>query len=223
VTPNADADNFTLGAAAGAIPDEQDVAATVPVGTLAISTPYNGGSAAALAAGSLGTLNVNLLLNGPGTELAGTAPFGNTTGSNADPLADTIKVIDTRTGGANWVASALASNLTDGANTINSENVGLVGLTPDFLAGNHLQAGNVETDSNPAAGETGSPDALPVSATGDGNNYGLGGSVAHAIANSNDAVLGGTGTVGFTGTLQITAPTSTSGGTYTGTVTFTVV
>jgi hypothetical protein len=36
-------------------------------------------------------------------------------------------------------------------------------------------------------------------------------------------VLGGTGTVGFTGTLQISAPTSTAGGTYTGTVTFTVV
>ncbi|WP_338185726.1 Ig-like domain repeat protein [Jatrophihabitans sp.] len=223
VTDPADADNFTLGAAAGAVPDEQDISGSVPVGTLAISTPYNGSSSAALAAGSLGTLNVNLLLNAPGTELSGTAAFGNTTGVAGDPLADTIKVIDTRTGGANWVASAAASDLTNGTHTISAENVGLVGLTPDFLSGNHLQAGNVATDSNPAAGLAGSPAQLPVEPAGDGHSYGLGGGVAHAIANSNDPVDGGSGTVGFTGTLQITAPTSTAGGTYIGTVTFTVV
>jgi hypothetical protein len=218
-TPAGSADNFTLGAAAGATPDVQPISADIPAGTLAISTPYaqNPGT------GQLGPLNVTLALNAAGTALTGTAPFGDTTGTTADPLAHTIKIVDTRTGGLNWTASALASALSKGvpASNINAQNVGLVGLVADPIAGNHLTAANTTVVSNPAAGSAGSPDATPVT-TIDSGTTGLGGPTAHAIAASNDSVLGGTGTIGFTGTLQINAPTSTPAGHYTGTITFTV-
>ncbi len=219
-TAPANAANFTLGAAAGAVPDVQNISGVVPAGTLAISTPYNG-----TATGSLGTLNVTLALNAFGTALTGTAPFGNATGTSTDPLADTIKIVDSRTGGQNWTASALATPLTSGANKINAGNVGLVDLTAVVLPGNHLTAANTQVKNNPAAGFAGSSAVLP-DAPGDTDGNGLDGgasATAHVVANSNDSVLGGTGTIGFTGTLEISAPTSTAPGTYTGTITFTVV
>ena len=206
-TPTGSADNFTMGAAAGAAPAVGNTSADIPAGTLAISTPYTTAGTA---------LNVVLSLNSAGTALTGTAPFGSTTGTTGDPLANTIKIVDTRTGNLNWTVSALASALSKGvpASNINAQNVGLVGLLADPIAGNHLTAANTQVDANPAAN-------LPVITSNTGS-LGLGGTTAHAIANSNDATLGGTGTIGFTGTLQINAPTSTPAGHYTGTITFTV-
>lgn len=197
------ADTFTLGAAAGAAPDAQPITVDVPAGSLSITTPYT----------TANPLNVgNLALNAAGTELTGTASFGNTADIN-----NTIKVVDTRTGGNNWTVSALSSALDAGtaSGDISAENVGLTGVTAVPVAGNHLTAANVTTHDNAAAD--------PAVAIGDTGSLGLGGTTAHQVAASNDAVNGGTGTIGFVGTLTVTAPTSIKPGHYTGTITFTVV
>ncbi|MDP9116171.1 MAG: Ig-like domain-containing protein, partial [Actinomycetota bacterium] len=206
------ADTFTLGAAAGPpppAPDKQYITVDVPNGALMIMTPYSSLSTA---------LNVgNLVLNAAGTALVGSAPFGSTTGNGTDPLANTIKIVDTRTGGLNWQASALSTQLTQGTNTaggISAENVGLTNLVADPITGNHLTAANTATFANPAAD--------PAVALSDTGVQGLGGPTAHKIATSTDPVNGGTGTIGFTGTLTVTAPTSIAPGHYVGTITFTV-
>jgi hypothetical protein len=200
------ADAFALGAAAGAAPDVQNITADIAAGALAITSPYTATS----------PLNVgNLTLNAAGTQLSGTANFGSATGTAGDPLANTIKIVDTRSGGQNWTASALATSLNSGANGISAEDVGLTGVTAVPLAGNHLTAVNTVTHDNAAAN--------PAVALSDAGSQGLGGTTPHAVANSNDPVNGGTGTIGYIGTLTVNAPTSTPPGHYTGTITFTVV
>lgn len=202
------ADAFALGAPAGAAPDQQNISVDVPNGSLAITSPYTASNPLDLGP---------LALNAAGTELSGTADFGSATGTSADPLANTIKVVDTRTGGQNWAVSALSTALDAGvpAGDISAENVGLTNLVAVPLAGNHLSAANTATHDNAAAD--------PAVALSDPGTLGLGGTTPHAIANSTDPVNGGTGTIGFVGKLTVTAPTSTQPGHYTGTVTFTVV
>lgn len=174
--------------------DQQNIKASVPVGTLIITTPYVD-LAHAL---DLGPLTLDI----PGGKYSGTGTFQN------------IVVTDTRAGNLPYSVTALSSDLTDGAHnagsTIDSQNVGLTGLTP---AGSGGFSSPVHTSDNPAA----VPPALPGAVAGPVGQQGLG-LTPHTIV----SVDHGLGTLTLNGTLTITAPTSTEPGTFTGTVTFTV-
>lgn len=187
--------DFNASAPTGPAPDEQTIDADVAPGSLSITTPYDPSN----------PLHVGTLaLNGTGTELSGTATFGDPSSQDGS-----IKVVDTRAGDANWTASAASSDLTDGhGNSINQQNVGLTDLHGIYTPNNAIQS--LSFTDNPAA--------EPAAAPGDSGTAGLGGG-AHAFAAT---TTGGDGTVGIYGTLTINAPTSTQAGHYTGTVTFTV-
>ncbi len=175
-----------------------NIEATVPVGTLVLSTPYTATS----------PLNLgNLTLNSGLTEYTGTAPF------------DGITIVDTRAGDLPWTLTALASNLTDGGtnpgSTICAQNVGLTGVTSTPGSG---FAGTVtatdEPAASPAVAPSGTPAACPTSA---GGLVGTGGTAVTVAAAS-----AGLGTDVLNGTLTLDAPTSTEPGLFTGTITFTV-
>jgi len=170
-----------------------NIEATVPVGTLVLSTPYTTGNALNLG---------NLTLNAGLTEYSATAPF------------DGITIVDTRAGDLPWTLSALASNLSDGGtnpgSTICSQNVGLTGIQSTPGTG---FAGTVTPTDNTAA----TPPVAPAGGVCTGTQ-GLGGATAHTVA----AASAGLGTDVLNGTLTLTAPTSTEPGLFTGTITFTV-
>jgi hypothetical protein len=178
--------------------DTQTITGTVPVGTLSVSTPYT-----ATQPFNVGTL----ALDGTGTILTAHAVFG---GAGLDPTnanADII-VTDTRAGDLNWTLQAIAANLTDAtSDVINGQNVGLTGLGSHPAPGFNT-AGLVGFD-NPAANGV---------APADPGHLGLGG-IKHDVAQATHGI----GTVGIYGTLTLNAPTSTPAGTYTGTLTFTIV
>jgi hypothetical protein len=190
--------DFVATPATGPAPDPQSIQTTVQPGSLAITTPYTAANPLVLP---------NMTLNADGTQLTTSAQFG-------DKSTDgSIKVVDTNPG-SSWTASALSSNLSDGAtptdHEINGQNTGLTGLTGVYTAGNALQAGSVVLTDVPAS--------TTVVAANDPGSNGLGGTTAHAFATANPGV----GTVGIYGTLTVNAPSSTVPGTYTGTITFTV-
>jgi hypothetical protein len=144
-------------------------------------------------------LNLGVLtLNPAATQFSATATFQN------------IAISDTRSGSQPITAKAQSSNMTSGANIINSQNLGLTNLVPTFTPGNGIQAGQVITFNNPAAN--------PAVAPGASGSLGLGGPTAHTIA----TVSSGPGSFSMNGTLTLNAPSSTPAGTYTGTITFTV-
>jgi hypothetical protein len=197
VTFTATAPACPNGEAATLCTDPQTVTATVAAGTITITTPYT--AAAPL---NLGTL----VLNSAGTLLSASAPFG-TAGS---PSTE-IFVTDTRAGDPNWTASVQSGNFTSpGSPTtpIDGQNAGLTGLTVQPVSGNALTAANVTVTNNP-------PGVAPIVV---GGTQGIGGA-KHTFAQT---TAGGDGSIGFTGTFTLNAPTSTGAGTYTGTVTFTV-
>jgi hypothetical protein len=134
--------------------DTQNIQATIPVGTLKISTPYTAANPL-----DLGTLALN----------AGLTEFS----SNPTAFSNII-VVDNRSGDLPWTITALASNLTDGGanpgSTICGQNVGLTGLVSTPGAG---FAGTVTTTANPVP-------AAPVAPPCTGNS-GLGGT-AHTVA-----------------------------------------
>ena len=107
--------------------DTQNIQATIPVGTLKISTPYTAANPL-----DLGTLQLNSGL----TEFTSTATAFNN-----------IIVVDNRSGDLPWTITALASNLSDGGanpgSTICGQNVGLTGLVSTPSGG---FAGTVTTD-----------------------------------------------------------------------------
>lgn len=181
--------------------DPQTVEATVAAGTITITTPYSPANPL-----NLGTLQ----LNSSGTLLSVSAPFGNTSNT-----ASEIFVTDTRAGDPNWTATVDAGAFTSGSNSIDGQYAGLTGVTPQPVSGNALTAANVTVTQN-LAGSTG------IVA---GGHQGIGGSVSgtpgsgHVFANT---TAGGDGSIGFTGTFTLNAPTSTAAGLYVGTVTFTV-
>jgi Bacterial Ig-like domain (group 3) len=175
--------------------DTQNIEATVPVGTLVLTTPYTVANPL-----NLGTMALNSGL----TEYSATAPFQN------------ITVVDTRSGDLPWTLTALASNLTDGGSnagsTICAQNVGLTAITSTAGTG---FAGTVTPTSNAAVltAPTG-PGACPTTA---GGLVGSGGTPV-TVATTN----AGLGTVTLNGTLTLLAPTSTEPNLFTGTITFTV-
>ena len=142
-------------------------------------------------------LNVGTMgLTTNATMLTANAPFNN------------IIVTDGRSGDLPYTVQALCSALTaTGSNAINGENVGLTGMTS---AGSGGYAGTTTLTNISAA----SPPVQPS----DTGSLGLGGATAHTIIQSS----AGLGTLTVNGMLTINAPTNTSPGLYTGTITFTV-
>jgi Bacterial Ig-like domain (group 3) len=176
--------------------DVQNIQATIPIGTLIISTPYTASSP--LNFGALA------LTNGL-TAYSGSAAFSN------------IKVIDTRAGDLPWTITALASNLTDGGtgpgSVICGQDLGLTALTSTPGTG---FTGTVTTIDNPPADPPTAPSTTGCPAT-PGGLVGAGGSaVTIAMAST------GLGTDTLNGTANLTAPVSTESGQFTGTITFTV-
>ena len=192
------------GEAANLCTDVQNVDAVIQAGTITITTPYNG-------VGTTGTLHLgNLSLNSSGTLFTASAPFGDGTATGG------IFVTSTQQGDPNWTASVQAGTFTNTnglGDTIDGQYAGLTNVTVVPIAGNALQPGTTP----PAPGVYTTDNPAGTSAPAGGTN-GIGGA-KHAFANT---VGGGDGSVGFTGTLTLNAPTSKTAGTYTGQVTFTV-
>jgi hypothetical protein len=181
-------------------PDLQTVVVGIPAGTLTITTPY----------GPTNPFNLGTAALNPGqTSFDASAPFG----SSSSPTAG-VTITDTRAGDLPWTASAEASNFSDGAtptpDLINAQNLGFTGVTPEYITGNALQAGDVTVYQLP---NTGAPFAPGASGTA-----GLGGQ-AQEFASA----TAGEGSVNVIGILTLTAPTSTPAGTYTATLTFTII
>jgi hypothetical protein len=158
-----------------------------------------------------------MTLNGTATEYSTSAAF---TG---------ISVADTRPGNLAYTIQAISSNLTkvgvsspNANQTINAQNVGLnissltsTNATPNTFLG-------AQTPGAATAGQnfTGFNNAAAAHvAAGDTGSLGLGGSSPHTVLHANS----GLGTTVTAGTLSITAPSNTLDGTYTGTVTFSII
>jgi len=197
-------------------PDVQNITTTIPPGTLVISTPYSCATLACDAPGDNPLDLGNMVLNATATEYKS---FGTFTG---------IQVTDTRPGNLPWTVSAISSNLAkvgvatpNNNEIINAQNVGLTALaltstnaTPNTFLGGVALGGstagqNLTGFDNPAAAH------VDGAAAG---TAGLGGS-PKAVLHANS----GLGTTVTSGTLTITAPTNTLDGTYTGTITFTII
>jgi phosphate transport system substrate-binding protein len=174
--------------------DLQNVEAVVPVGTLVLSTPYTEST----------PLNIGTLALQPDAgEFRGSATFNN------------IQVTDTRAGNLPWTVTGQSSALSDGGtasgSVINAQDIGLTGLVGGSASAGFI--GYVTRADNPAA----EPAAGPSAALGAAGHQGLG-LVPHTILTADH----GEGTFTVSGTLTITAPTSTEAGLFTGTITFTV-
>jgi len=197
-------------------PDVQNIKTTIPAGTLVISTPYSCATVACDAPGDNPLDLGNMVLNATATEYKS---FGTFTG---------IQVTDTRPGNLPWTVSAISSNLAkvgvatpNNNEIINAQNVGLTALaltstnaTPNTFLGGVALGGstagqNLTGFDNPAAAH------VDGAAAG---TAGLGGS-PKAVLHANS----GLGSTVTSGTLTITAPTNTLDGTYTGTITFTII
>ncbi|MBO9522034.1 MAG: Ig-like domain repeat protein [Nocardioidaceae bacterium] len=136
---------FTLAAPSGVSIDDQTITATIPTGTLTVTTPYGPGNPL-----DLGTLALTTALDG----YRGSAQF------------DGIHVVDTRDGAQPWALTALAGNLADGSgHFINGQNVGLTTLVAD--PGSNPGIGTITATDNPVP-------AAPVAPAASGN-LGLGG------------------------------------------------
>jgi hypothetical protein len=187
----------------GQCTDVQTIETTVPQGVLIISTPYSASNPL-----NLGTM----MPDSTGTMLTAHATFG----ASVNDASQDIYITDTRGGDLPWTAQAQASNLSDGGSNagsqISGENVGLTGLTEVPVSGNGFNglASNFTTFNNYAA----SPAVAPT----DTGTAGLG-NAAHDIAQAQQGI----GSIGLTGTLTVNAPSSTEPGTFTGTITFTLV
>ncbi len=136
---------FTLAPPSGVSVDVQSIEATIPTGTITVTTPYTPANPL-----NIGTLALTPALDG----YKGSAPF---TG---------INVVDTRDGALPWALTALAGNMSDGGgHFINGENLGLTNLIAS--AGSNPGIGVITTFSNPVPTLP-----VPVSDTG---SLGLGG------------------------------------------------
>jgi len=189
-------------------PNVDNISTSIAPGTIVITTQYTGGNTLTL----------------PAMTLDANATFYSTTANFAG-----IQVADTRAGNLPWTLSALASNLTksgvaspDATQTINGQNVGLTtitktssNVTPNTFLGSVASGGSTSGQNLTAFNNA----AASYVAAGDSGSLGLGGSSPHPVVHANN----GLGTSVFAGTLTIQAPTNTVSGTYTGTVTFTVL
>jgi hypothetical protein len=177
-------------------PASQSVDVSIPAGTLTITTPYSADNPF-----HLGTA----VLDPAESKFTASAPFG----SSANPDHG-VTITDTRAGDQAWTASATVTDFGDGSgNVINGENLTFTGVTPSYVSGNALQSGDVVTSD-----VTNSAIYGPTDPGSDGLKGG-----PHVFATAAQ----GDGSVYIDGALTLVAPTSTPAGTYTGTLTFTVV
>jgi len=180
-------------------PSSQTVDVNIPAGSLTITTPYSPSNPF-----DLGTA----VLDPNQGEFTATAPFGD----QANP-AQGVTVTDTRAGDESWTASATVTDFTDASSDqINGENLSFTGVTPSYLTGNALQAGDVVTNDITSTPPGGAPYGPSDSGT-DGLKGG-----PHAFATA----AHGAGEVNIDGILTLNAPTSTPAGAYTATLTFTI-
>lgn len=184
---------FTLDPPSGVSTDDQTITATIPPGTITVTTPYTPASPL-----DLGTVNLNTALTG----YLGTAQFQH------------INVLDTRSGAQPWTLTAIAGDLSDGAgHFINGQNLGLTNLLAETanvspFRNNNPGLGTITATDNPVP-------ATPVAAGASGT-AGLGGG-QHVVLSSTQ----GPADAWYSGTLTLFAPTTTTTGVYTGTITFT--
>jgi hypothetical protein len=176
--------------------DAQAFQATVPVGTLVISTPYTASSPFDLGTLKLST-DATMLSTGPVAFGAGTDGKG-------------VTITDGRSGNLPWTASLQSSAFVSGSDQINGRNLGFTDVAPQYVGGNALSATNpVTVTQNPAS----APAVAPADTT---TTTGLGTVKQFAHADK------GAGSVYVTGSFTLNAPTSTPAGLYKGTVTFTI-
>ena len=196
---------FTATASVNA-PAPQTLTTTIPAGTLIITTPYSSANPFAL-----GTAVLT-----PGqNEFVASAQFGAKSNS-ATGNDGGVTITDTRAGNLPWTASVTVTDFVDGAptpDTINGENLAFTGVTAVQIEGNSLLASAVTTTNVTSAAITGTPYS-----TSDPGNDGLKNG-PHAFATA----AHGFGEIDIDGTLTLDAPTSTVAGTYTATLTFTIV
>ncbi|MFL6022468.1 MAG: hypothetical protein ACJ72O_03945, partial [Marmoricola sp.] len=125
-----------------------------------------------------------------------------------------INVLDTRSGAQPWTLTAIAGDMSDGAgHFINGQNLGLTNLLPETAnvlpnRNNNPGLGTITASANPVP-------ASPVQA-GAAGTAGLGGGQHVVLASTQ-----GPADAWYSGTLTLFAPTTTTTGVYTGTITFT--
>ena len=183
-------------------PANSTVTVGIPAGTLTITTPYT-----ATNPFQLGTAT----LNAPGTEFTATAPFG-----NAATPQNGVTVTDTGIGSQPWTASVAGTDFTSGANVINGQNLTFTQVTPSYLSGNAYSATGIVVGTEDVTDTL--PGGLPYAAAATGSDGVKGG--PHAFAQTTTP---GAGSVYVYGNLNLVAPTSSPAGTYTATLTFTIV
>ena len=184
--------------------DPQNLQAEIPAGTLTITTPYNNANPLDLGAATL---------NQTGGKFTASAPFGTTANGG-------VTITDTGIGNADWTASAQVTNFAGpGGASINGQNLSFTSVHPVYISGNAYQAsgtGTIPVATNDVTSTP--PGGFPYGtlAAGTDGLYGA----AHAFA---DTTTPGGGEVNIFGTLTLNAPTSTPAGTYTATLTFTII
>jgi hypothetical protein len=179
--------------------DAQNFQATVPAGSIVISTPYHAGNPF-----NIGTM----VLNAAGNQYTTSNLFGNA----ANPT-NGVTITDTRAGGLGWTASLQSgafANTTGATGVINAGNLGFTGVAPQYINGNALNVapGNVVSVFDNVAPTLA---LAPLAA-------------ASGLANPQKfaSALVGAGSVNVTGLFTLHAPSSTPAGVYGGIVTFTI-
>ena len=161
------------------VPDQQTIIVTVPVGNLTIFTPYTPSA----------PLNLGpMVLNDAGTAFNATAVFNKVT------------ITDTRPGDPGWTASLTGADFVGPTSTdiIPVGKSSFTRVTPTYISGNAIQAGDVTATNLPAL--TTSPQAFATATAGNG-----------------------TGTVEVVADFNLSGvSTSTKPGQYTATVVFTI-
>jgi hypothetical protein len=129
----------------------------------------------------------------------GAVTTAGTTVGGAGTDANGVTITDTRAGANDWTASINTTDFTNSGTTpISGDNLLFDTIAPKFIPGNAYTATNIHT----VASVTGFKSATKPFAN----------TVAHP----------GPGTVNVTGKMSLTAPSSTTAGLYTATVTFTI-
>jgi hypothetical protein len=157
------------------------VQVNVPAGGLSITTPYGPSNPF-----DLGTMQ----LDANGSTFNASANF--------PASGDQLLITDTRAGNLPWVAYVTTTDFTSGGSgIIDGTGLSFTSVTPDYIAGNALNATTNPVLTQDVPSVKGGP---------------------HQFANA----AAGAGSVKVQGVLGLQAPSSTQAGLYTATVTFTV-
>jgi Bacterial Ig-like domain (group 3) len=187
--------------------DTQNIQVTVNPGTITITTPYTATNPFVLPA---------MTLSADGTYLSSSATFP----ASTNPQAQQIVVTSTLSGDPAWTLSVAATSLSDGTGgTIPASGLGLT-------SGTLLDGGTAAGDFPGTVTFTNLPSVNPSSNPADNNNATnpqVGGPGLSSTPQNWAATPAGDGTAVMDGTLSLYASTATPAGTYTGTITFSVV